>query len=336
MEKYFSIDNSFQPTIRFTTEGLSLSEAINEVNSHSGNISDETGIVDVLMEGLNSSSQNANCYNALIDIYIANPGENIQYDVINKLTWSESPNAQFLMEEILSDSTYNSLSSQFDEIEKDNILSIMRLDIDERANEIMEQIKSANPDYPTDAPIDYHTIRGKMEGTHISHNYNFKLPDKPNTEGGNGNLDELKDHLIELLQSDFLEAISTLVGQIQDNPDLGRQLGQLMQQDIEFRGLVTDMFLKTAAENPNDESILKNTLSYCRQVGEDISITRMTENQKLELIPKLRGENVGDRIYFAQDDLMTRLDAGEFMSLNTLSNEGLVAIPILLNIKLKL
>ncbi|MBU2650983.1 MAG: hypothetical protein KKA81_08610 [Bacteroidetes bacterium] len=327
MERLFG-DGSYLPSFNISGS-ISIDKAIEIVNNEAGNIKLESGVVDALISGLDSSAYNSDCFNALVDVYTNNPGSNIQYDIISKLTLSDCPNAQNLMKEILSDNTIDSLSEDLNDVVKADVLSLMNLDVDDRAGEILKQILETDPDFPTDAHIDYKILKG--DALRISYE-RITDPNEHNTEP---DPDILLKHFKDLMSnSDMTEVMVTLAEQMNENSDFGRTVGQLMKQNVDLNEQVTKVILQVSEENPGNKEILKNTLSYCRNVGLDIATTYMSEDQKLSFIPRLYGETISDRFFLNQDALLTRLDAGESISLNTFSNEGLVAIPILLNIKL--
>ncbi|MGB0524359.1 MAG: hypothetical protein ACPGJS_15420 [Flammeovirgaceae bacterium] len=348
MESYFGQERSFQTQINVSISQPSIEDAVEAINS--GQVSDLTGTVDVLTEGLSSAEYTADCYTSLARIYVENPGQPIQLDIITKLVWSESPNASMLMEELLSDSTQHSMSTQFDEGVKEQLLSLMEYHVDERSNKLVSQIQER--DFNIHRSLDVNELKqclpfwdDREGGGDGDDDELFPNPDvgisSEEEEADDSEDDErldLEKHLSSWANVDLESFMKNLEAQMAKHADFGRKVGNIIQQNSALRDIVTASVLDIATKYNTNELVIRNTLAYCHAVGEDIAITHMTDAQKSNLYPRLVSESqcAADKVFIAQNELLTRMDAGEIVTVSTLANEGALAVPILLNIRFSL
>jgi hypothetical protein len=323
----------FSSLIELTIDLPSLDEALSIIKAPDIDLNDSRlrSVIDAIIDGLNDSSKSIECSKALVDFYESHPEDPIQMEIMIRITLAEkSPIGEDIVDILLSDQTEGSLSRDLDEIDTQHIKELVKTDPGDRPQLLLNQIREmenrANstqlPFSPLEnRPVDSVWIRETYSAQQLSES-------KPTPgEGQDPNL--LKNHLKDLAKKKHPGFIEELSSQMQRNPDFGRQIGNLIRNDEEFRHEMTKAVIHTMTQNSENPNVIHNFLSYSHQIGEDTVIPSMSDEQKTLYIPRLMGNNPMDQL----DDLLVRIESGELMTLNTLAQEGPVAVPMLWNIR---
>lgn len=324
---------NFTPLFELDVAQPTLDESLSLISTSDVNLNDPNlrPALSTIIDGLNNSSKSISCSDAILSLYENCPGDAIQAEIMIRLAWSEnSPILEDLVYEILSDTTENSLSREFDDVDKQQIIELIKTPPENRANLLLKYIEQQNgqsgaTQQSTDEPI---------TPMRLSEYYSAQSPEGKE-HSGEGPLppEVLMQHLMELAKSNTPDFLNELNSQMQNSPEFGRQIGNLINQHDEFRNEMTRAVIKTMTQHSENPTIVRNSLSYFHQVGEDTVIPLMNEDQKAQYIPRLLGKDTHDQLAFAKDDLLCRVEKGEEMTLSTLGQEGPVAIPVLWKIR---
>ena len=338
----------------FEEDHISLDEVIDQI--HSSNL-DLNSInmkpsIDIIIEGLSSTTKSLDSTKALLELYKDNPGKKIQSIIISRLSMAEkSPILEDLLNEVLNDVTENSLSRRFNENDKKDILELLDAEIEDRPKILLSQINKmknqTNSKDNKETPYLNSIILSillhekesdsKQSSKNKTDAYFFDDPkalrknERPEELNDDEFLDILDGHLkSNSNDSDFLDELKR---QMMIDADLGRKIGKLMHDQPNYCVAMTKSLISMLNHDSLDPSIIRNILSYSNQVGVYTAIKFMSDNQKEKYLPYLTGNNYNAQLMFDGDDLLNRIDSGENFTLNALAKEGPITVPILWNIR---
>ena len=350
------IEGGFSSQIEFVINPPSLNEALSMIKVHNPDLTDPKSIslIDSIIDGLNNSSKSIECSKALVDFYEAHPDDRIQMEIMARIAGAEKSSIlEDTVEKLLSDENQGSFSRNLDEIDKQHIEELVQVDPGDRPQLLLKQIMKMENQTKDNQTKDNQTKDNQTKDNqtkdnqtappplvdplliaeYIRNTYGHRQPSetKPDTnEDPDSN--RLKENLNNLIKGNSLD-IHELSSQMEKNHDFGRQIGNSMRNNEELRNEITKAVIEIMDQNEENPTLIRNSLSYFHQIGEDTVIPLMSDNQKTNYIPRLMGNNPMDQLVFEGDDLLVRIESGESMTLNSLAQEGPVAIPVLWSIR---
>jgi len=333
--------------IDLSIEQPSIDESLSMIENHDKSISVTklaSAIETIISEGLNSSSKSIECSKALVDFYSSNPNSVLQSEIVGRLVLADrNPILEDLVEELLYSESTDGFNNNLDELTKQNIIELVQAEVEDRPQMIIEQIiklsnMSSSPVSPTDTPPGANPL-GTDRKDPVNSERKYSMRESSSLtypiSGDGPDIDDLMNHLKDLAKSDYPGFLQELNTQMQEDSDFGRKIGALIRDNKELRDIMSKPIIKMLISNSSNPTASRNSFSFCHQVGVDTIISHMDDEQISRVVPRLMGNSPSTKMLFAHDDLLCRIDSGETMTLNTLAQEGPVAIPILMNIRLK-
>lgn len=330
------IEGGFSSQIEFVINPPSVNEALSMIKVPNPDLADPKliSLIDSIIDGLNNSSKSIECSKALVDFYEAHPDDRIQMEIMARIAGAEKSSIlEDTVEKLLSDENQGSFSRDIDEIDKQHIKELVQVDPGDRPQLLLKQIMKMDNQTKDNQTAPPPLVDPLLIAEYIRNAYGHRQSSETKPEINEyPDSNCLKENLNNLIKGNSLD-IHELSSQMEKNPDFGRQIGNSMRNNEELRNDITKAVIEIMDQNEENPTLIRNSLSYFHQIGEDTVIPLMSDNQKTNYIPRLMGNNPMDQLVFEGDDLLVRIESGESMTLNSLAQEGPVAIPVLWSIR---